>query len=148
MWKVLDHLIQDESPSQTAAARTSHLKKMHDLMDTRIGVLEPFASSSCYMPNFPAGFYSKLRIEAWQFLSWISLIPFAITEGNTVLKHRATRVKFLTILGHLRSIVRYMWSSEMGLSDADLDTLSISIGMPVIICPAIQSTCFHRVVPI
>ena len=90
-------------------------------------------STAVWSPEWARNHLKCLRIAD-------ALIPFAITDGDTIISNRNSRKTFLRVADHLRDFVGGMWRSHEGLSDDDLDHLDEAIGNSLIVS-AICTDC-------
>ena len=125
MWIALDSIITNECP-EGVLPRT-YVATKHALMDTRLSFIQPFLSSDVYVPRFTGGIYSKQQMEAWHYSAWLSLIPFTITDGPSVIKKDSTRAHFFQCLGFLRGVVFEVGRSDQGHSMDDLKALEHAV---------------------
>lgn len=125
MWDALNSIIRDECPEGTLTK--TYLATKHAKMDTRLSFIMPFLSAEVYVPRFTGGIYSKNQMEAWHYSAWLSLIPFAITDGSSIIRNATSRAHFLECMGLLREVVFELGRGDQGHSKDDLKSLQHAV---------------------
>jgi hypothetical protein len=123
----LDWVLGEQSQKLNVKGRAAYIDAQKVFMDSRFAQIPPFfGSHDVYLPRLTNGFYSKTRVEAWQYSVWLSVIPFVVCDDDSVIKSSVKRAQFLTNVGLLLPVVHTIWLRHAVTVD-DLDKLTAAI---------------------
>ncbi len=123
----LDWVLGDQSEKLNVKGRAAYVDSQKVFMDSRFAQIPPFfGGHEVYLPRLTNGFYSKTRVEAWQYSVWLSLIPFVVCDDDSVIKSSVKRAQFLTNVSLLLPVVHTIWQRHAVTVD-DLDKLTAAI---------------------
>jgi hypothetical protein len=123
----LDWVLGEESEKLNVRGRTAYIDAKKAFMDSRFAQIPPyFGGHDVYVPRLTSGFYSKQRVEAWQYSVWLSVISFVICDDDSVIKSGVKRAQFLNNVSLLLPIVHTIWQRH-AVSVSLLNELNIAI---------------------